>query len=111
MSRGYRGIAWAGLTTAALCLLSAVPAAAICSHPAPVYNTGTLTGTGLTCTEAQTNLQVALSSAATFNCIAIYGSNADYDLSTYMETLNSCQPNGVGKQETGSASYKCLVCN
>ncbi len=77
----------------------------------PVYNTGTLTGTGNTCSDADTDLRVILDAAATSNCMTIYGPNADVYWSSYVVTVNSCQPNGVGKKETGSASYQCISCS
>jgi hypothetical protein len=106
MSR-YR-IIYAGLMVSALYLLSATPAAAVCSHKSTVYNTGTLTGTGNTCADAQASLEGNLFGTADANCQAIYGDNAGID--THTESLNSCVQNGVGKLQTGSMSYTCVVC-
>jgi|GEM_PF-3487724 len=107
----FRGLVYSGLMVSALFLLTAAPAAAFCSHPSTVYNTGTLTGTGNTCPDALASLEGNLQSTASFNCQDIYGPDADVDFGTYSESLNACVQNGVGKLQTGSASYKCIVCH
>jgi hypothetical protein len=108
MYRKYLGIVYPVLVASALFLLSASPAAAFCSHKPTVYNTGTLVGTGSTCTDAQNNLSGLLFNTAEANCQSLYGDDASVEF--YVESLNSCEPNGVGKKQTGSAQYKCVVC-
>lgn len=109
MYRKCRGIIYSGLILSALFLLSASPAAAFCYHNPTVYNTGTLVGTGSTCANAQTSLESNLYSTADANCVSLYGDNAGVD--SYTESLNSCEANGVGWKQTGSAQYTCAVCN
>jgi hypothetical protein len=108
MYRKCRGIVYSGLVVIALFLLSASPAAAFCHHYTTVYNTGTLVGTGSTCANAQTSLQSNLYSTADSNCQSLYGADAGVD--SYTESLNSCEVNGVGWKQTGSAQYTCVVC-
>jgi hypothetical protein len=108
MYRTCRGIVYPVLVVSALFLLSASPAAAFCSHKPTVYNTGTLVGTGSTCANAQANLSGLLYNTAEANCQSLYGENASVD--SYTESLNSCEDNGVGKKQTGSAAYTCVVC-
>jgi hypothetical protein len=108
MLRTSRAIACANLVLVASLLFSAPPAEAYCNHDPTVYNTGTVTGTGNTCTDAQSALQANLQATASVLCESIYGVNAGYE--NYSETLNACVQNGVGKATTGSASFKCFVC-
>ena len=104
----YRGIIYTGLIVSSLFLLSATPAAAFCIHKPTVYNTGTITGTGHTCADAQASLKSNLFGTANTNCQAIYGLSAEMD--TYTESLDACVKNGVGNLQTGSMSYTCMVC-
>ena len=93
----------------ALTLLPSPAAAGVKCHTLPaVYSTGTLTGTGSTCADAQAMLSGNLFATATDNCIQLHGDNSD--VSTFNEMFNSCVPNGSGKLETGSAQYQCEIC-
>jgi hypothetical protein len=108
MLRISRAIACASLVLVASLLLSAHPAEAYCNHSPTVYNTGTVTGTGNTCTDAQVALQGNLQATASAQCESLYGPDAGYE--NYSETLNACVQNGIGKAMTGSASFTCFVC-
>jgi len=104
-----RKLVYVGLVVSTFVFLAAKPAAAFCSHKPTVYNTGTLTGIGPTCTDAQYSVEGNLFNTAEANCQAIYGEDGEVD--SYTETLNSCEPNGTGKLMTGSAEYTCVVCH
>jgi hypothetical protein len=107
VNRSRWGIVGMALVLGAV-LLAPKPASAICIYEDPVYDTGTLTGTGGTCSQAQSDLESNLHATALQNCIAIYGQYASVD--SFTETLNGCEPNGVGQLETGSAEYTCKIC-
>jgi len=105
----FRSIVYAGLILSVFLLLSAIPAAAFCVRQPTLYNTGTLTGTGNTCTDAYASLESDLLGTANANCVATYGENSSFG--DYSESLNACVQNGVGKLQTGSAQYRCFVCS
>lgn len=103
-----RGIACAVVIMGAMSLLLASPAAAVCVRYTDVYDTGTLTATGSTCSDAQFSLGINLQGTANANCQALYGQYASaYNL---VETLDGCQPDGIYQMATGSAQYQCQIC-
>jgi hypothetical protein len=109
MSKGFRGLTYAALSVAGLFLMSAAPASAICYDTA-FFSTGTVVGTGLSCTAAHQDLLGNLQATANNYCQAHYGADAQYNDSTYSFTANGCEVNGVGYRESGSASFQCHVC-
>lgn len=109
MSKGFRGFTYAALSTAGLFLVSVAPASAFCYNTG-FFNTGTVVGTGSTCSAADFDLRANLDATAEAYCQDNYGANAQYYNPTYSTTLGSCQSNGIGFREEGSASFQCHVC-
>jgi hypothetical protein len=107
---GFRSLVYTVLFAAALAMVSTAPAAAFCRFPTTTYMTSLLTGTGATCSDADLALGVNLQATASAYCLAL-NPNGELNFDFYTTSLNSCTPNGTGKQETGTATFRCYFCS